>query len=197
MSVFKTLRWPVQVRSLLQALNGPLPPLSTRPSGVSRECRKSHGFVCGRRRGSRKGNTSWRCSQRPRGRFTQNTMTTAVPLALAAPVKSPVGQLRDQCNYHRLDSLGGKSTFVTIVTTVTMSSVVIMLVNFCIWIMRSSTHPADSLASASWSQHSSMVSQSIAIPCGQTEAGRGEGACTELSKLCAGGCLEVPAARWV
>lgn len=104
--------------------------------------------------------------ERRSGRFTQKTVTTwAVPSALAAPVKSPVGQWRDQCNYHRLDSLGGKSTFVTIVTTVTMSSVVIMLVSFCIWIIRSSTHPADSLASASWSQHSSMVSQSIAMPC--------------------------------
>ncbi|KAJ7427813.1 hypothetical protein WISP_03769 [Willisornis vidua] len=59
------------------------------------------------------------------------------------------GHFHDQCNYHRLDSLGGKSTFVTIVTTVTMSSVVIMLVSFCIWMILSSTQPADSRASAS------------------------------------------------
>lgn len=100
----------------------------------------------------------------------QTVMTRAVPLALAAPVKSPVvSSVTSATIYHRLDSLGGKSTFVTIVTTVTISSVVIMLVNFCIWIIRSSTQPADNLASASWSQHSSMVSQSIAIPCGQAK----------------------------
>lgn len=63
----------------------------------------------------------------------QSVMMRAVPLALAAPVKSPVASsVTSATIYHRLDSLGGKSTFVTIVTTVTISSVVIMLVNFCI-----------------------------------------------------------------
>lgn len=86
------------------------------------------------------------------------------PVDLAVSVLSLIGQEVWPCYYHRLDSLGGKSTFVTMVTTVTMSSVVIMFVSLCIWIILSSTQPADNRASASWSQHSSIVSQSIAIP---------------------------------
>lgn len=67
---------------------------------------------------------------------------------------------------HRLDSLGGKSTLVTMVTTVTMSSGAETLVRRCTCSTRSSTQPTDSRASASWSQHSSMVSQSMLRPCG-------------------------------
>lgn len=55
--------------------------------------------------------------------------------------------------------------FVTMVTTVTMSSVAVMLVCLCICKTRSVTQPADSRASASWSQHSSMVSHSSFRPC--------------------------------
>lgn len=70
--------------------------------------------------------------------------------SLAAPVQSPNSQcVQRWCHHHRLDSLGGKSTFVTIVTTVTMSSVVMIFVSLCIWVILSPTHPADNLASAS------------------------------------------------
>lgn len=133
------------------------------------ECRKSHGSR------ENEGKTpSWGRSRETYRALHTKTSADASPAALAAPVQSPGGQFRAQCNHHRLDSLGGKSTFVTIVTTVTMSSVVIMLVSFCIWMIRSSTQPADSLASASWSQHSSIVSQSIAMPCEQSQGRKKE-----------------------
>ena len=68
---------------------------------------------------------------------------------------------------HKLDSLGGRSTLVTMVTTVTISSGPMTGAWRCIWPMRSSTQPADRRASASWSQQSSMVSHSMARPWGR------------------------------
>lgn len=69
-----------------------------------------------------------------------------------------------------LDSLGGRSTLVTEVTRETRQSEVVPLTDLRIRDTRSSTQPADRRASASWSQHSSMVTQSWARPC--TTAGK-------------------------
>lgn len=57
-----------------------------------------------------------------------------------------------------LDSLGGRSSLVRDVTMEMGPSEVVLLTVLAIWPMRSSTQPADNRASASWSQHSSMVS---------------------------------------
>lgn len=57
-----------------------------------------------------------------------------------------------------LDSLGGRSSLVRDVTMDTGLSEVVLLIVLEIWPMRSSTQPAERRASASWSQHSSMVS---------------------------------------
>lgn len=65
-----------------------------------------------------------------------------------------------------LDSLGGRSSLVSDVTMQTGLSEVVLLIVLEIWPMRSSTHPADNRASASWSQHSSMVSHIWLKPCG-------------------------------
>nr|KAF6474935.1 hypothetical protein HJG63_011053 [Rousettus aegyptiacus] len=67
-----------------------------------------------------------------------------------------------------LDSLGGRSTLVTEVTRETRQSEVVPLTDLRIRATRSSTQPADRRASASWSQHSSMVTQSWARPCRAT-----------------------------
>lgn len=64
-----------------------------------------------------------------------------------------------------LDSLGSRSTLVTEVTRETRQSEVVPLTDLLIRDTRSSTHPAERRASASWSQHSSMVTQSWARPC--------------------------------
>lgn len=64
-----------------------------------------------------------------------------------------------------LDSLGGRSSLVRDVTMETGLSEVVLLIVLAIWPMRSSTQPADNLASASWSQHSSMVSHIWLRPC--------------------------------
>lgn len=64
-----------------------------------------------------------------------------------------------------LDSLGGRSTLVTEVTRETRQSEVVPLTDLLIRDTRSSTQPAERRASASWSQHSSMVTQSWARPC--------------------------------
>lgn len=66
-----------------------------------------------------------------------------------------------------LDSLGGRSSLMRDVTMETGLSEVVLLIVLEIWLMRSSTQPADSRASASWSQHSSMVSHIWPRPCGQ------------------------------
>lgn len=63
-----------------------------------------------------------------------------------------------------LDSLGGKSTLVTDVTMDTRQSEVVPFTNLRICEIRSSTQPADSRASASWSQHSSIVIHNWAKP---------------------------------
>ena len=63
-----------------------------------------------------------------------------------------------------LDSLGGKSTLVTEVTIETRQSEVVALVSRRIWEIRSSTQPAERRASASWSQHSSIVSHNVSRP---------------------------------
>lgn len=65
-----------------------------------------------------------------------------------------------------LDSLGGRSSLVRDVTMEPGLSEVVLLIVRAIWLMRSSTQPADSRASASWSQHSSMVSHIWLRPCG-------------------------------
>lgn len=64
-----------------------------------------------------------------------------------------------------LDSLGGRSSLVRDVTMEMGLSEVVLLTVLAIWPMRSSTQPADSRASASWSQHSSMVSHIWLRPC--------------------------------
>lgn len=64
-----------------------------------------------------------------------------------------------------LDSLGGRSSLVRDVTMETGLSEVVLLIVLAIWLMRSSTQPADNRASASWSQHSSMVSHIWLRPC--------------------------------
>lgn len=64
-----------------------------------------------------------------------------------------------------LDSLGGRSSLVRDVTMETGLSEVVLLIVLAIWPMRSSTQPADNRASASWSQHSSMVSHIWLRPC--------------------------------
>lgn len=66
-----------------------------------------------------------------------------------------------------LDSLGGRSSFVRDVTMEMGPSEVVLLTVLAIWPMRSSTQPADNRASASWSQHSSMVSHIWLRPCRQ------------------------------
>ncbi len=63
-----------------------------------------------------------------------------------------------------LDSLGGRSTLVSEVFMESRQSEVVTLVRRRIWEIRSSTHPADNRASASWSQHSSIVSHICARP---------------------------------
>lgn len=70
-----------------------------------------------------------------------------------------------------LDSLGGRSTLVTEVTRETRQSEVVPLTDLRIRDTRSSTQPADRRASASWSQHSSMVTQSWARPCATRRGG--------------------------
>lgn len=61
----------------------------------------------------------------------------------------------------RLDSLGGGSRLVTMVTAALASEVgaAVAAAWRRIWEILSSTQPADRRASASWSQHSSTVSQ--------------------------------------
>lgn len=71
-----------------------------------------------------------------------------------------------------LDSLGGKSTLVTEVTMETKQSEVGGLVSRRICEMRSSTQPAESRASASWSQHSSIVSHIDSRPCETHQLGQ-------------------------
>lgn len=69
-----------------------------------------------------------------------------------------------------LDSLGGRSSLVSDVTMETGLSEVVLLVVREIWPIRSSTQPADKRASASWSQHSSMVSHIWLRPYSQPHA---------------------------
>lgn len=64
-----------------------------------------------------------------------------------------------------LDSLGGRSSLMRDVTKEMGLSEVVLPIVLEIWPMRSSTQPADSRASASWSQHSSMVSHIWLSPC--------------------------------
>lgn len=74
--------------------------------------------------------------------------------------------MKDGCRpVQVLDSLGGRSSLVRDVTMETGLSEVVLLIVLAIWPMRSSTQPADSRASASWSQHSSMVSHIWLRPC--------------------------------
>lgn len=68
-----------------------------------------------------------------------------------------------------LDSLGGRSSLVRDVTMQTGLSEVVLLIVLAICPMRSSTQPADNRASASWSQHSSMVSHIWLRPCRHKE----------------------------
>lgn len=67
-----------------------------------------------------------------------------------------------------LDSLGGRSSLMRDVTMETGLSEVVLPIVLAIWLMRSSTQPAESRASASWSQHSSMVSHIWVRPCSHT-----------------------------
>lgn len=63
---------------------------------------------------------------------------------------------------------------VTEVTRETRQSEVVPLTDLRIRDTRSSTQPADRRASASWSQHSSMVTQSWARPCTSVQRGKRE-----------------------
>ena len=74
-----------------------------------------------------------------------------------------------QHGHQVLDSLGGRSSLVSDVTMETGLSEVVLLMVLEIWPMRSSTQPADRRASASWSQHSSMVSHIWLKPCRKTK----------------------------
>lgn len=77
-----------------------------------------------------------------------------------------------EVDVHVLDSLGGRSVSLSDVTMETRHSEVevLMVLEALVMVeMRSSTQPADSRASASWSQHSSMVSHSWPKPWRQVE----------------------------